>query len=176
MDLRIDRTKKNIINAFITLRAKKPLEKITVKELSELAYINKATFYRHYEDIYALSESIEDELIKNCLDLLPEPDCLFREDGVKLLTDAFVPQSELFNIIFSDSRQDVAVHKIHDYLLEKLFLKYPEYRNNLEKKVMLTALIHGIFISYFIYKDEDFKTVIDSLSKLNGIFYQRSIQ
>ena len=65
MDLRNQRTKKNIRNAFIELRSKKPLEKITVKELSELAFINKATFYRHYEDIYALSNELiayEDEV------------------------------------------------------------------------------------------------------------------
>ena len=37
MDLRIQRTRKSIINAFIELRATKPLEKITVKELSDLA-------------------------------------------------------------------------------------------------------------------------------------------
>lgn len=43
MDLRKQRTKNSIINAFIQLRASKPLEKITVKELAELAYINKAT-------------------------------------------------------------------------------------------------------------------------------------
>ena len=170
MDLRIDRTRNNIINAFITLRAKKPLEKITIKELSELAYINKATFYRHYEDIYALSESIENELVANCLDLIPEPDYLFQKDGIRLMTEAFLTQSELFNIVFSGSRQDIAVHKIHDCLLEKIFLKYPEYRNDLEKKVILTALIHGIFISYFTYKEEDFDTVIDSLSKLNSAF------
>ena len=55
MDLRTERTKRSIINAFLELRSQKPLEKITVKELSELAFINKATFYTHYQDIYDLS-------------------------------------------------------------------------------------------------------------------------
>ncbi|MBR3282470.1 MAG: TetR/AcrR family transcriptional regulator [Ruminococcus sp.] len=45
MDMRIEKTRRSIINAFLQLRAKKPLEKITVKELSALAEINKATFY-----------------------------------------------------------------------------------------------------------------------------------
>ena len=40
MDLRKERTKRSIINAFIELRANRPLEKITVKELSERAMIN----------------------------------------------------------------------------------------------------------------------------------------
>ena len=40
MDLRTEKTRRSIINAFLELRAKKPLEKITVKELSEKAEIN----------------------------------------------------------------------------------------------------------------------------------------
>ena len=56
MDLRIERTRKCIKDAFIELRKSKPIEKITVKELAALASINKATFYSHYNDIYDLSD------------------------------------------------------------------------------------------------------------------------
>ena len=63
MDIRIEKTEKAIKNAFLELRAKKPLEKITVKELCALACINKSTFYSHYEDIFALSELMEAETI-----------------------------------------------------------------------------------------------------------------
>ena len=66
-DLRIEKTEKAIKNAFIELRAKKPLEKITVKELCELALINKSTFYSHYEDIYALSEAMEQETVESII-------------------------------------------------------------------------------------------------------------
>ena len=51
MDIRIEKTERAIRNAFLELRAAKPLEKITVKELCSLACINKSTFYSHYEDI-----------------------------------------------------------------------------------------------------------------------------
>ena len=55
MDLRTERTKRSITNAYLELRKQKPIEKITVKELSEVAFINKATFYTHYSDIYDLA-------------------------------------------------------------------------------------------------------------------------
>ncbi|MCD7842055.1 MAG: hypothetical protein LUG56_06245 [Lachnospiraceae bacterium] len=45
MDIRIKKTKESITNAFLELRSRKPLEKITVKELCEKAMINKSTFY-----------------------------------------------------------------------------------------------------------------------------------
>ena len=44
MDKRIEKTKHGIFNAFIELRSKKDLECISVKELCELANINKSTF------------------------------------------------------------------------------------------------------------------------------------
>ncbi|WP_443597773.1 TetR/AcrR family transcriptional regulator [Agathobacter sp.] len=169
MDLRIEKTKTNIVNAFIELRAKKPLEKITVKELSDLARINKSTFYRHYEDVYALSDELEDEVIHTCLDMLPEPDLLFEADGIRILTDAFLSQSELFDILFSGSRILSAVHKLHDRLMEKILSRHPEYQYDLGKKVTLTALIYGMFHAWFIYKEDDFNIVISSLSELNQI-------
>ena len=58
MDLRVEKTKGSIVNAFLSLRARKPLEKITVKELCQLARINKSTFYTHYSDIFALSHAL----------------------------------------------------------------------------------------------------------------------
>ena len=57
LDIRIEKTERAIKQAFMTLRAGKPLEKIKVKELCDLACINKSTFYAHYQDIYALLDA-----------------------------------------------------------------------------------------------------------------------
>ena len=61
MDLRVERTRRHIAEAFLALRAQKPLERMTVKELAARAEINKATFYLHYRDIYDLMEHLENE-------------------------------------------------------------------------------------------------------------------
>ncbi len=53
-----DLTKKAITNAFVQLISEKPLNKITVKELSELCGITRRTFYYHYQDIYDLVEKL----------------------------------------------------------------------------------------------------------------------
>ena len=67
MDIRTEKTENAIKSAFLELRAKRPLEKITVKELCALARINKSTFYTHYQDIYALSEKLEKEVVDSIL-------------------------------------------------------------------------------------------------------------
>lgn len=58
------RTRQWIRRAFTELMAeKKDINKITVTELAQRADISKTTFYYHYEDIYAVAEEFENELI-----------------------------------------------------------------------------------------------------------------
>ena len=59
MDLRTRKPQKALRNAFLELRAKKDLERITIKELTDLAEVSKATFYLHYRDIYDLSDYLQ---------------------------------------------------------------------------------------------------------------------
>lgn len=53
-DPRIKRTRGYIREAFTELLADKSFKSITVKEITEKAEVNRATFYSHYEDKYAL--------------------------------------------------------------------------------------------------------------------------
>lgn len=76
MDLRIEKTERGIKNAFIELRSRKPLEKITVKELCESARINKSTFYAHYKDIYDLSDAMEEVVVQSIANSIQHPEYL----------------------------------------------------------------------------------------------------
>lgn len=67
MDLRVQKTRNSIYKAFIELRTKKPLGKITVRELTDNAKISKQTFYLHYKDMYDLSKHLDQELIDSML-------------------------------------------------------------------------------------------------------------
>lgn len=63
MDARKRYTQMVLKQSFLKLLKEKPVNKITVKEVCELAELNRATFYAHYSDCFALMESIENELI-----------------------------------------------------------------------------------------------------------------
>lgn len=63
LDARKRYTQMILKQSFLKLLKEKPVNKITVKELCELSQINRATFYTHYSDCFALLESIENELI-----------------------------------------------------------------------------------------------------------------
>ncbi len=62
-DARKRYTRQMIQKAFLSLLQKKPVNRITVKELCELAQLNRATFYAHYKDCFDLMESIENDLL-----------------------------------------------------------------------------------------------------------------
>ena len=114
MDLRVKRTRKSIVNAFIELRTKKPLEKITVKELADLAVINKATFYLHYQDIYHLSDSIEDELIRKIVEQISQKERAISGpyEITKAFFQAFHEEEDVLKTLFSDTRAGVFANKI----------------------------------------------------------------
>ena len=62
-DARIRYTQGVLKQALLSFLQEKPINKITVKEVCERAELNRATFYAHYSDCFALLESIENELI-----------------------------------------------------------------------------------------------------------------
>ena len=47
-------TEQDFISAFWQLYEKKPIEKISINQLCQIAGYNRATFYNHFENIYAL--------------------------------------------------------------------------------------------------------------------------
>lgn len=64
MDRRVKYTKKVIKDTFLSLLEKKDITSISVKELCDIADVNRGTFYRYYEDIYDLLKKIEEEFIE----------------------------------------------------------------------------------------------------------------
>src|SRR6266704_7130411 len=55
-DLRVRRTRKLLWEALMAELSERAFEEITVKEICERAMVHRTTFYKHYEDKYALLE------------------------------------------------------------------------------------------------------------------------
>lgn len=77
-DLRIRRTHKFLHDAMIALIAEKGFDAITVGDIAERAMINRATFYRHYQDKYDLVAQIYEEtatrLVENMTPIAKDAD------------------------------------------------------------------------------------------------------
>lgn len=68
VDPRIQRTRKLIMDSFIDLSTRKDFKDITVKDITEAAMINRATFYYHFEDKYDLLDMALLEVLSVNLD------------------------------------------------------------------------------------------------------------
>lgn len=62
---RLLRSKTAIREALMALLEEKPIDRISIKELSETAGINRKTFYAHYERVEDVAFEIESEIVAN---------------------------------------------------------------------------------------------------------------
>lgn len=51
-DLRVQRTKKALAEAYMSLLNERPFDEITINDLCDKAGVRRATFYKHYNDKY----------------------------------------------------------------------------------------------------------------------------
>ncbi len=74
IDRRIIKKKNIIRRAFLELALEKPINDITISELSQKAEINRSTFYLHYKDISEVAEDIDRLLSDKVLACLKDMD------------------------------------------------------------------------------------------------------
>ena len=98
-------TKENLLNAFWSLYRRKQIEKITIKEITELAGYNRGTFYDYFIDIYDALEQLEESLLEYTQTAMGQ----FRESGpnqelLKYVADIFNSKSEYFSLFLGENR------------------------------------------------------------------------
>lgn len=67
-----EQTRANLREAFWSLYLEKPIEKITIREITDRAGYNRATFYLYFRDVYDLFGQIEDEILEGVRRLVNE--------------------------------------------------------------------------------------------------------
>ncbi|MGN0371633.1 MAG: TetR/AcrR family transcriptional regulator C-terminal domain-containing protein [Enterocloster sp.] len=70
LDRRVRKTRKQLRECLVALLKKKKVQDITVRELTEMADLNRGTFYLHYKDVFDLLEKTESELLEEFNDRL----------------------------------------------------------------------------------------------------------
>ena len=103
-DARVRYTKNVLRDSLITLLKDKPIQEVTVKELCEMAQINRATFYAHYTNPYDLLDQIENELFEEMSNKVIKK---FTQDSLKeimtLAFDIIADNIELCRVLFSEN-------------------------------------------------------------------------
>lgn len=170
MDLRITKTRAAIKKAFLEIREQKPLEKITIKELSTAANINKATFYLHYRDIYDLSEKLERELICECLQSVPNTYDIFENvsEFVRMLSNSIIDNEAMIKTLFEGTRSNSFAEIFIDELYKIIAENFPEYEPTIEDRMKMTFLVEGSYHTYFRYSEQGIDKVLELLEDLSS--------
>ena len=88
VDRRVRKTRRQLRECLITLLKEKKVQDITVRELTDMADLNRGTFYLHYKDVFDLLEKTEAELQEDfnqlvckhdAVDLKQRPSVIFNE-------------------------------------------------------------------------------------------------
>lgn len=117
-DGRVRYTKSVIKESLLRLLTEKPIQKITVTEICELAQINRATFYTHYRDAFDLLEQIEDELFAEVSTTVitedRDPDGLTEE-----ILRVIERNIELCRVLFSENGDKMFLRRVIDSVRER---------------------------------------------------------
>lgn len=77
-----EQTKANLRQAFWSLYTEKPLERITIREITDRAGYNRATFYLYYRDVYDIFAQIEEKILDDVRSLVQEG--ILRDESLDL--------------------------------------------------------------------------------------------
>jgi len=98
-------TRENLLTAFWSLYKTKTIEKITIREITQLAGYNRGTFYDHFLDIYDALDQLQDSL----LDYTEVAIEKYREGGFnqeifEYLSNVFNDKKDYFNVFLGENR------------------------------------------------------------------------
>ena len=105
------KTEKRIETSLLRLMKEQTFETISIRQLIDLAEVNRSTFYRHYLDKYDLLEKIEDQLLGDLLAYYQDAiksDRLFKLEKDFKVEDYIHEEQNLFHF-FEPYLEDLAI-------------------------------------------------------------------
>ena len=173
---RTDITRQNLIIAFWKLYEKKSIEKISIKEITDLAGYHRVTFYEYYTDIYDLLNQEETELIiqfKKIINMRVHTQNI--DEMLEPIADFYLRNGYRLSLLFGAGGDSTFIDKFKHTL-------YPTFRlagdvpDTATFSLIYEFWINGIIMAFcYWYKNktilpvEDFVQTIRSLLE-KGIF------
>ena len=161
-DRRIRKTRKILKDTLVEKLQQQRLSDISVKSLCEAADINRSTFYLHYNNVHALWNSVENEIIESMNSILEsfEADIIISKPLPLLLeVTEFLERETLFNKkLFNTVEASSLLEKIKKSFID-YFLKncsgMIKTNHMAELNLYITFVISGsvsLFYSWFLEK------------------------
>lgn len=139
-------TKKRLYESLMRLVGKKPLNQVTVKELTDDADVNRSTFYFHYQDVDSMVLEMEDRFLQDfsvALTALENKS----HDFIAILVNCLENHIDLCHLLLGSNGDMAFVEKMKNIVAEKCSKIWkdavPEL-TDVEASAMDTFLIGGV--------------------------------
>lgn len=167
-DPRVLRTRQLVRASFRDLLRRKGFDAITIKDIAQKATINRATFYAHFEDKYALLDEVTEQAFQ---EMIPEQVANAQEftdeicDQLILLTHQYIV--DFYRICRLDSNTmatlvDEKIKKMLQQTIESIFLKEDTHHGADRHHIKIMAAMTGSAIygaaHYWLNVEEKVRT------------------
>ena len=180
-DRRVIKTKRAICNAFALLLSKKEINDITIKEVAELADVNRKTVYNYYGGIHEILDEIENEVVKsyttairtyNLKDEIRNPIKIFDN-----LTKVLSSDIEFYGSLFKLNNNSQLAIKIISSLKEKTVNEIANLHIFPEDKLpyLISYVISGMIAAYQTWFNSDRHMALEDFSREMGVLVLKGI-
>lgn len=153
-------TQADLVEAFWKLYKEKPINKITVKEITDTAGYYRSTFYYYFEDVYAILEYIENSVMQeweSCISkaFQDEQICLLQYDMhllIDYITPFYIQNGEYISVLLSPKGDPLFNQRIKETVHSKLFTVLDIPFNIPEAELFFECIISGmlaLFVKWY---------------------------
>jgi AcrR family transcriptional regulator len=178
VDRRVRKTRKQLRQVLAELLQTKPLKNISVREISDLADINRGTFYLHYKDIYDMIEQIEQEMFAEFTAIIDkhQPTNL-QPTPYPLLLDIFnylADNKDMCAVLLSKNGDADFVDKLKNSIMEKFLANFPKIAsdkdaaNNKFSRYYYSFIAFGSIGIFQMWLDGNMQESADEMAQLAG--------
>ncbi|WP_430510323.1 TetR/AcrR family transcriptional regulator [Gottfriedia solisilvae] len=163
VDPRSIRTRRLLIEAFLRLTTKKDFKEITIKDITDEATVNRATFYSHFLDKYDLMDAgIIEDIIENVVKNLSQYDQLNEESIINIFVTLTKFHTDLATQFDTQCRRSYAsfssiieqkLKKELEKVFYSLFLKQQSKLDLKDLKIGAAVISWGIYGASVDWKD-----------------------
>lgn len=147
-------TQRNLQDAFWILYTKQSIDKITVKDICNLAGYNRSTFYQYYEDVYDVLHKAEnrllDEVNEFVVQLVEQANNMDASQALQAIFGIFARLNKYITVLFGPHGDSEFTHKIVKNL-KPIWIKYffrTEHYTPAEVDLLMEYYISGLLSMY----------------------------
>ena len=166
-DRRVRRTKKLLKDALAKLLLEKDINSISVSELTTLADISRGAFYTHYQDIYDLYESLENDFIADMSSIIVEGSPNEYYDQYEKVIDYVRENADICRVFMDGTRCREKMTAILEERYTAIVL-YEMHTNELKEdwKYLIRYHNEGFMAALRLWADNDFAFPKEKLLKM----------